>query len=285
VVLKIGNSIGLVVALHIIAASLAQANIWQKLAVSQGQAPTSNKNVLLFSSKAFPHTVIPFLAEGLLEIQHSLILKKDDETAQYVGFLIGKKNKEEMIEILSHPRTEVLFLTNADSDALLGYILLTGIHEFHDRFRSNDVGSFQFDNDFLSKLKIINSGTDTRLAKSGVNIDEPIFSELIGKHLTYVYQIGVVHSHSAQGLGKILLDEAKTRYPEGLLAAYLTSPVPNLASRRFFTKNNFYRIGFLEKKAYGVLDVSFSNAVLWTPTAEVLGFQHVENDEMTSPHP
>ncbi len=133
------------------------------------------------------------------------------------GFLFVRMKSEELIHLLDAKEVKILWAE--EEGELLGYLILTQMNEFFDLYVDSPIRTFD------------------------CHIDPATFSQ---EGLHYIEQIAVKKEAVLQGIATRLLNEAKRLSPKGLVAAVLTKPFPNLASLRFFSRNGFINVGFLD---------------------------------------
>ncbi len=160
--------------------------------------------------------------EQVLEIQKSwkVDLRKIPSKESFEsGFLFVSMKDEELIALLETKDAEILWID--DEDKLAGYLILTQISEFFDLYKGSMIRSFSFTGDLDS------------------------FEQNL-QMMRYVEQIAVRKECSGKGYGSLLLANAKDISPNGLIAAILTKPFPNNASKALFLKNDFKCVGTLD---------------------------------------
>ncbi len=174
------------------------------------------------------------LISDILELQKPL-LRGRDETGSQSGFLISRFSREELVNTIS-AGGEIHSLFHGD--ALVGYILTTGIHEFTDLLLNYPGAKFVANFDFVLE---------------GIP--------------TYLYQIAVAQSAQGQGLGRKMLNRLIVQKKNAILTDILVDPIKNQASLTFFKSNGFKLAGILTLPDYRDFGKLESEVLLWTPDA------------------
>lgn len=83
--------------------------------------------------------------------------------------------------------------------------------------------------------------------------------------IQYIDQIGIPTKFAKQGIGKELINFAKSLSPKGLLTDNLFDPYPNPASAAFFTSQGFTHLGVMHVEATAIRPAHKISVMLWHP--------------------
>lgn len=172
------------------------------------------------------------IVSDVLRLQRQLLFKPTDPEKKH-GFLISAFSQTELAGLLED-NGELLLLRA--KQRLIGYALLTPIHEFTSLFKPGARGTF-----------------------------EPTLP-LNYLPLRYFYQIAVDPEFMGQGVGNRLMATCKKKSPGGLLADILVEPVGNGSSIAFFERCGFAPCGMLSLASYRDFGELKSKVFLWTPS-------------------
>lgn len=137
------------------------------------------------------------------------------------GFLFVRMTPEFVRGLLDYETAQIIWVEHEGE--LAGYIILTDMGEFFSLY--------------------INSPVRTFVPK--VNL--PLLEEyLIVNNVQYIEQIAVKPEFTKEKIGTTLVNAVKEISPNGLVAAVMTKPFDNIASRAFFLKSGFSTVGQLD---------------------------------------